>query len=139
VSTASGNKADIIGTGNATVGGITLTDVQHVPEFTHDLVSGTCLVKNGYDQLLTKNGDLFVSRDGKTLATGSIDRKSNLVRFHIPLRNRFDALNTILEDVPEDLEKESTVSQPESTVNDNRKTMDINKAQICGGMQLKQC
>jgi hypothetical protein len=37
-------------------------------------------------------------------------------------------LNTILEDVPEDREKESTVSQLESTVNDNHKTMDINKA-----------
>jgi hypothetical protein len=100
-----------------TIGDITLTDVQHVPFFTHDLISGTRLAQDGFDQLLSKDGDLFVSQNGRTVATGTLDKASNLVKFILPVKNRFAALS--------DPEGTQTQTPP--------KTMDINKVHLLWG------
>jgi hypothetical protein len=97
VATASGEKNLIVGQGDIEIGALKLKDVQHVPSFSHDLVSGTKLMTTGHDQTLTKNGDLFIYKNRKVVATGKYDNHSKLIK--LDLQNRFAAL-TDLEKIP---------------------------------------
>ena len=64
VQTASGDSASIVGEGEDKLGDVKLANIQHVPSFTHDLVSGVELMKDGHEQTLTPDGFLTVKKRG---------------------------------------------------------------------------
>jgi hypothetical protein len=119
VSTASGETIKIKGSGTIQLGKVTLKNVQHVPEFTHDLVSGPMLLRDGFDQTISKDGKLVVSKDGWQMATGALHQPTQLIRFHTPISNSFQALTTDNDDTEKEEEKQQT--------------LDINRAHLLWG------
>ena len=83
VNVATGQSADIIGEGESKLGSVNLENIQHVPTFTHDLVSGIQLMKEGHTQTLDADGYLTVKKNGKIVMSGKYDASFKLIRIDL--------------------------------------------------------
>lgn len=77
---AGGSTHAVVGVGSSQIGNLKLDNVYHVPEFTHDLVSATTLLKEGKDIILSNNG-FEVLDGGIKLAEGKLDKETGLLLF----------------------------------------------------------
>lgn len=91
VQNANGDPSAIMGTGTVVVGDLVLENVQHVPSFRRNLVSGTKLSRSGYTMTLDGEGFVHISKGGKRAAHGQINPTDNLL--HLNLTNRFALLS----------------------------------------------
>jgi hypothetical protein len=83
VFTADNTSHDIRGTGESQIQQLNLKNVQHVPSFKQNLGSGTQLLKDGYDILITKN-KFEILQENKKVAEGILDKNTDLVLFESP-------------------------------------------------------
>jgi hypothetical protein len=80
VKTAGGNTHDITGIGSIQVQKLHLKPVYHVPDFTHNLVSGPQLMKSGYDiNLKAKDLSFTVTKDSECVANGKLQLNNDLL------------------------------------------------------------
>ena len=92
VETADGSKVPIVGQGTVLVGKIQLKDVQHVPKFKKNLMSGTRLMEDGFTTVL-KGSKMVVSIGETVVATGTLDTNDRLVKIDaLPTDNYFAVL-----------------------------------------------
>ena len=93
VMNANGAKDPILGSGTISLGKLKLKDVQYVPNFVENLVSGVELMKKGYKTIL-ESDKIVITKQGEEIASGNLCMNTDMILIQKEAESGIDLCNS---------------------------------------------